>query len=83
MITGCSRVVAACRCGCRGSDGSRNEGGRVEEGCLVTHMRTHTVLRMRVDVRDVVLNLLHPTSPPQGVLDGREVAEYGEDSSLL
>lgn len=50
-------------------------GGGWQEGGLITDMRTHTIVGMRVEVRDVVLDFLHPSSPTQRILDSRKVAE--------
>lgn len=46
-------------------------------------MRTDAVVRVGIDVGDRVLYFLHPPAPFKGVLDGREIPEDGEDTTLL
>lgn len=46
-----------------------------QERGLITYMRTHTVVRVRVEVWNVVLNLLYPASSTQRIPDSRKVAE--------
>lgn len=50
-------------------------GGGRQEGGLVAHVGTHTVVGVRVEVRHVVLYFFHPASATQRVLDGRKVSE--------
>lgn len=50
-------------------------GGGRQKGGLVTHVRTHTVVGVRVEVRNIVLHFLNPASPTQRILDSRKISE--------
>lgn len=50
-------------------------GGGRQEGGLVAHMGTHTVVGVRVEIRNVVLHFFNPSSPTQRISNSREISE--------